>query len=379
MNYKNIVFNKLELFQSLGMKKILVACSGGADSMALLHIAHEYSKNNDLEIRAVHVNHNIQKTSNKWASQVNGWCLDLGINNTVFSVDFNNHSNIESKARDKRQECFSDLVQTDEWILTGHHMNDQAENVLLALTRGGGHHALSGMSDVTKIKNYLSGKPLLGLTKKEIIVFCKEQNIDFISDPTNFESIQDRNFIRNEIIPLLETRWPNFVKSTSASAKNIEGVSDILSSDINADSDKIFFDNLAEPDNSTQEKLRIWLKKRFGKSAGNNITNNIFSLAKNNKGGAFDISDFKIGVWKNTVFDLTNNTLYKNPDFDFDSVLFKKDFEGKKITFRGINQPLKKLFKEFNIPPWDRKNVPFYFKNDIFISFGTHHNGDRND
>jgi tRNA(Ile)-lysidine synthase len=365
------VFEKLDFFRTLGMQKILVGCSGGVDSMALLHICKEYSTINKIEVRAIHINHGVQSLNDEWENKVLGWCGALGINTSVVNLNMGSCSNMEENARNLRQSSVDSIIKENEWFLTAHHANDQAENMILALTRGGGHSALSGMNEISNIKNYISAKPLLSLTKDNITSFCKDNEIDHVSDPTNFESIHDRNFIRNNIIPLLESRWPNFVESANTSSLNIKNVSLIIDDMADGNSEELFLSDLSSPGYKSNEVLRSWLKKRFKKSPGNNIINSIITLSKSQDGQILNHKGFHIGIWKNTIFDLSLNRTLETPPPKFDQLKYQDQLP-QSIMIGGVNKKLKKIFKKFSIKPWDKAIAPFYFLNGELISVGKH-------
>lgn len=361
------VLQKLNLFKKIGMKNILVSCSGGSDSMALLNICKLFVSKNDMNMRAIHINHNIQSKNIQWANDVKLWCDELDIELININLSINYASNTEEVARLGRQTSVAESIRDDEWLLTAHHANDQAENIIMALARSGGHHALSGMNDISEINGYISAKPMLEVSKNDVYNYCEAHKITFVEDPTNFESVQDRNFVRNKVIPLLETRWPNFVNSSNKSASLIKKISKILSDSVDADADSIFIDDLPFMSDSSEETMRIWLKKRFGKSAGNNIVNQIITFSKSSGGHWIDSNGFRLGVWKNTIFDLSIDKQY---DLSKNGIKYRPDLSYVRIN--GVNKKLKKVFKEYNIPPWDRNNIPFYFKDDKLVGIGNY-------
>jgi tRNA(Ile)-lysidine synthase len=362
----NIVKEKLKLFTKLGMQDILVACSGGADSMVLLNIAKQYADEQGCNLREIHINHNVQEANAEWEQLVGLWCKSLNIDLHVVNLNLGTASNMEECARVGRQQAVQAHIKADEWLLTAHHANDQAENIIMALARSGGHNALSGMDEISEILSYMSGKPMMKLNKKEIYDYCDSQGISFVTDPTNFESVQDRNFVRNEVIPLLETRWPNFVNSVNKSAENIKKVSNIISEQVCAKEDNLYLDDLGNISDKSNEVLRIWLKKRFKKSPGNNIINQVLAFAKSEGGHCLDSRGFKIGVWKNTVFDLSQAKEY---ELGTNEIKYRKDLKG--IKMGGITKSLKKVFQEFGIAPWDRELVPFGFVEGELVSVGN--------
>lgn len=362
--------NKLRKFEALGMKSILVGCSGGADSMALLNMCHEYGKLSGIRVRAVHINHGVQAKNDDWQYFVEDECNKLDIDLIVGKLDIYGKSNMEEVARKGRQNMVSKNIQVGEWMLTAHHANDQAENIIMALARSGGYSALSGMDEISQIGDYISAKPMLGMSKIDVYKYCDTKSIEYVEDPTNFESVQDRNFVRNEVIPLIETRWPQFVKSVNGSAGHIRKIGEMVEDEVDATDDSIGFTGVEG--GKDESLLRIWLKKRFGKSAGNNVVNQVMDYSKSENGHELDIKGFKLGIWKNTVFDLRGEVKYKVLS---DEVRYKGEL--KSVVIGGITKPLKKVFKEFGVAPWDRGTVPFYFEEGELIGLGNVRVGDK--
>lgn len=362
----NEVLERLRLFKSMGMKNILVGCSGGVDSMALLHICKSFISENDMNIRAIHINHNAQPDNKQWGIQVADWCGELEIELISVELNIDYKSNFEEVARIARQNAIKGAIKEDEWFLTGHHANDQAENIIMALARSGGHSSLSGFDEISNINGYISAKPLLKLLKSDIYRYCQTKSIEFVEDSTNLESTQDRNFIRNEVIPVLERRWPNFVRNTNKSASLIKKLSNIIRDEVDGDVNHIHLGDLSNLSDRSEEVLRIWLKKRFGKSAGNNIVNQVTTLSKSSDGHSINLKGFTLGVWKNTVWDLRKKIVYNQVG---NVVKFRKDLDS--VNIGGINKKPKKVFKEFNIPPWERDDIPFFFDDKKLIAIGN--------
>ncbi len=122
----------------------VVALSGGIDSVVLLHYMRNYS------VRAVHINHNLNINSNQWVSFCQHLCKELDIVLEIINININTYSNIEKIARTKRYNALFDNLQTNEVLLTAHHIDDQAETLLLQLFRGSGTLGLSAMPIVKK-------------------------------------------------------------------------------------------------------------------------------------------------------------------------------------------------------------------------------------
>ncbi len=189
---------------------IVVAFSGGPDSVFLAEqlLQHGYSNiicahfNHHMEVRDG-ANNRDEEFVKKYATTRNILC-EIG--------HWENPKKSEEKARHARYEFLENIRQkyaknTESVIVTGHHKNDVAETVLLQFFRSGGIKSISGITEYDTQRNIF--RPLLHLFKSKILDFLDKNNIKYCVDNSNTESVFTRNFIRNEVFPLLETRFPN--------------------------------------------------------------------------------------------------------------------------------------------------------------------------
>ncbi|CAB4883751.1 unannotated protein [freshwater metagenome] len=181
----------------------LVAVSGGADSLALAAALFIESKDLALKPVAITIDHQLQKDSQKQAENVAAQLRGIGYAKVlVKKVVVNSDSGIESGARDARYKAIDQSCEEENAVkvFLGHTRDDQAETVLLGLARGSGARSLSGMA----IDNGKYIRPLLAITREETEAACKEFNLDFWSDPHNFNTEFTRVRVRREVIPYLE-------------------------------------------------------------------------------------------------------------------------------------------------------------------------------
>ncbi|MFT4186925.1 MAG: tRNA lysidine(34) synthetase TilS [Micrococcaceae bacterium] len=198
--------------------KILVCCSGGADSMALADAISFVSQYKNWEIAAVVVNHQLQKNSTKVANKTETWLKDHGYQVFVRKVTIADGA-IETNARTARYAAFEEVAS--EWradiALTAHHRDDQAETVLLGLLRGSGTKSLAGIPP----KRDIYGRPFLDLSKTELYAACKAENVPYWEDLSNADSITARNTIRNELLPEWEQTIGSDLKAPLARTAKI--------------------------------------------------------------------------------------------------------------------------------------------------------------
>lgn len=199
-----ISFNDLTYHLDLD-KKIYVGYSGGPDSTALLHLLYSNDISN---IEAIHINHNLSRKSAEWEDHCKQTSKKLGIPCHVESVEIKiDGDGLESAARKARYKIFTKYLKEGDQILLGHHSNDVAETFLLRLFRGTGVDGLESLNVKRGVGDGYLVRPLINLTKEDIMMYLRENNISYIKDESNDEQEQDRNYIRNNIIPSIEQRW----------------------------------------------------------------------------------------------------------------------------------------------------------------------------
>jgi tRNA(Ile)-lysidine synthase len=193
-------------------QKLLIAVSGGADSLALASAVLFESKKLQLNIATVTIDHGLQKASAKVAEQTLEKLHQIGIAEAWNKkVKVGTKGGPEAAARDARYKALESIriESKSDFIVLGHTANDQAETVLLGLTRGSGSKSLSGMS--TRSDRLL--RPLLSIERKTTEQFCKEENISPWQDPQNKDLKFLRVRIRKVVLPFLEKQLGNGIFS----------------------------------------------------------------------------------------------------------------------------------------------------------------------
>jgi len=205
----------LDILQSYqDVTNFIVGFSGGADSTALLHALCTVQNQLQTPFSAVHINHGLHDDAGAWQLQCESFCREYNIKLTCLAVEPDNRSGkgLEAEARHLRYEAMSALLKPGICLLTAHHADDQAETLLLNLMRGSGVDGLSSMPESRPIGEGVLKRPLLEFQSNALKHYLRENNIDWIEDPSNQYLNHDRNLVRHEIIPLLEKRWPGVSK-----------------------------------------------------------------------------------------------------------------------------------------------------------------------
>ena len=188
----------------------VVGFSGGADSTALLHALASIRADVDLPVSAVHVNHGIHPQAGSWQHFCESFCRQLGIELTCLDIKLDKRSGkgLEAEARHLRYEAISGLLGPGDCLLTAHHADDQAETLLLNLMRGSGVEGLTAMPSSRPLGEGFLQRPLLQFKNSALKEYLRKHDVEWIEDPSNQSMNHDRNFVRYEVIPLLEQRWP---------------------------------------------------------------------------------------------------------------------------------------------------------------------------
>ncbi len=184
-------------------QKLLIAVSGGADSLALAAACEFEAKKLKVKIAAAVIDHSLQKDSDKVAAQTAKTLAALGFEEVVIKkIAVGKAGGPEAAARTARYTALETLRQKTKshFIVLGHTSSDQAETVLLGLVRGSGSKSLSGMSEKTGVLL----RPLLGIERAATEAFCKDSGIKYWSDPQNKDEKFLRVMIRKHILPFLE-------------------------------------------------------------------------------------------------------------------------------------------------------------------------------
>ena len=188
----------------------LVAFSGGVDSTVLLHALAGTREQHPGEIVAIHIDHGLHPDSGDWAIHCRQFADNLGVSyiSCPVKVDDGLRCGPEAAARQARYAMLQRQVQEGDCVLSAHHEDDQAETLLLNLLRGSGVAGLAGIGAAQKFGRGRLLRPLLGVSGEAIEAYAKRHELDWIDDPTNANIRFDRNFLRQEIVPRLATRWP---------------------------------------------------------------------------------------------------------------------------------------------------------------------------
>jgi tRNA(Ile)-lysidine synthase len=202
-------------------KRWVVGFSGGADSVALLHLLT--SLNISCPIVALHVNHHISEASDEWQAHCERQASSFGVPIEVMHCQFPNPSSVnEQGARDARYKNFEGFLADGDVLLLAHHADDQFETTLLRLARGDGLRGVLGIPSGRAVGKGSILRPLLDVTRRDIESYCSQHALSVISDPANFDSRFLRSRVRQSLVPVFEDVIPEARQRVNESRQKLE-------------------------------------------------------------------------------------------------------------------------------------------------------------
>lgn len=254
-------------------RRWIVAFSGGVDSHVLLHLLATADAGNELV--ALHVNHGLHADADRWQEHCAQVSAGLGVRFVVerISVKPGTRRGLERAAREARYRVFEALTVEGDLLVQAHHRDDQAETVLLRLLRGAGPVGLSGIPRERTLGRARLARPLLGFSREALLDYARGHALRWIEDPSNRSSKHDRNFLRHELMPLLQDSWPEVdanLARVAQACQEAQSVSDSLAAEDLAeriDIDRFGHHRLATvglrqmPGVRLRNLLRYWLRQ----------------------------------------------------------------------------------------------------------------------
>ena len=200
---------------------LLVGYSGGLDShVLLLWLARFVARHPEFSLQAVHVHHGLNPLADGWAQHCQRVCDALGVPLIIERVAVREarRESLEARAREARYRALAQHLPAGGYLLTAHHQDDQLETLLLALKRGAGVRGLAAMPHRQPFAQGELIRPLLDCSRASLQRWADEQQLEWIEDDSNQDERFDRNFLRAQILPRLQARWPSFGETACRSA-----------------------------------------------------------------------------------------------------------------------------------------------------------------
>ena len=307
---------------------LILACSGGPDSMCLLDLLLKFREKSNINIIIAHVHHNVRKESDDELVFVRDYALKNNVTFETMKIDNYSGSNFECEARYKRYTYFGKLIAKygAKYLLTAHHGDDLMETILMRMVRGSNLKGYSGFDRVSDQKNYKVLRPLIMMTKSEILKYNKENKIPYVNDYTNELDVHTRNRYRKYILPKLKEEDANvnlkFLKFSEVLKEYDEHIEKEVGKVIN----KIYINNILDVDKFL--KLDNLIQDRvISKILGTTYKNNIIYLNDKNieeikKILLSDTSNSMINLPKGKVAIKSYNKFYINDNKNIESYNF---------------------------------------------------------
>ncbi|MWN90850.1 tRNA lysidine(34) synthetase TilS [Gilliamella sp. Pra-s65] len=387
---------------------LLIAYSGGVDSSVLMHALVQLKRQlPNLKLRAIYIHHGLSNNADNWATHCQKQCQTWQVPLIIEKVKLTPHAgNIEEQARNARYHAIYHHLKSNETLCTAQHLDDQCETFFLALKRGSGPAGLSAMPIETK--QHL--RPLLTVSRTQIENYAKHHHLTWIEDESNQDDRYDRNFLRLNVLPTINQRWPHFSQMVARSAALCQQQEALINELLLSEFQQIVTQqgqlHLAPLMNYSEYKrnaiLRMWLRTQQIAMPTQKQLALIWptvALAKEDANPQFILNNKQIRRYQNQLYLLP---LYQNIEqqklhWDLTSELLLPDNAGKlqlnhqhhltcrlpkkdeqvtvqfhaqgklQIVNRHGSRPIKKLWQEHNIPPWMRTRIPLIYYNEQLI------------
>ena len=395
-----------------GRLNLVIALSGGLDSVVLLTMASRWQQLAGGNVRAVYIDHQLQSQSGEWGEHCASLCKPLNVPFSVqkVSVDLQSGLSPEASARDARYLAFEHLIETDELLCTAHHADDQAETLLLQLFRGAGVKGLGGMPEYRRLGRGYLVRPLLSLSRDTLARYADDNQLLWREDPSNTDTRYDRNFVRHELIPVIASRWPGVSGSLTRTASHCRDAVSVVN-------DQAAFDLYGTGSETSSvlalEQLQSLSVVRCKNALRYWINNNGFLApsqaqleqilrdlidADNESHGRISFGEAQIARYRHHLFIGTKGEFDPAPDFEYqwhnineplriheagwtlDSASRPRlqRYAGQLLTVRNRrggekwqtvrhHVSVKNLLQERHVPPWQRSRLALVFCGDELI------------
>ncbi|MGX7245861.1 tRNA lysidine(34) synthetase TilS [Enterococcus quebecensis] len=222
-------------------QRILLAISGGIDSMVLLNLMQTAAQKDQLKVAVAHIDHQLRKESVQEAAYLKDYCQEQGI--PYYSKKWtalDKEKNTEARARKFRYDFFAEIMEKKNYttLFTAHHNDDQAETVLMKLTRGS---ALSNLVGIRSRQPFGGGeliRPFLIFSKEQLEQFARKSEIVYFEDSSNQSDAYMRNRIRHQVVPVLKKENQQFLQHITNFSEQIELANELILSVINPKYDR---------------------------------------------------------------------------------------------------------------------------------------------
>lgn len=208
---KETVYEFLKKYGITDKDVLVVGVSGGPDSFVLLNILKDLQKKIPYSLVCAHVNHNVRRASAKEKIFVEQWCKKNDVLFESMVIEKYGDDNFHNEARNIRYQFFEKIIQKyqAQYLITAHHGDDLIETILMRIARGSTLRGYRGFSECVEKKDYKILRPLISVTKDEILQYAKKNHIPYVIDKSNFKPKYTRNRYRKVVLPFLKKEDKN--------------------------------------------------------------------------------------------------------------------------------------------------------------------------
>ncbi|HBH63847.1 tRNA lysidine(34) synthetase TilS [Erwinia persicina] len=392
--------------QLVNEHSVLLAYSGGLDSSVLLHqLVLLRRQRPALQLRAVHIHHGLSPRADDWVAHCRQQCLQWQVPLVVCHVTVDaRHGGIEAAARGARYQVFSQQLQAGETLLTAQHQDDQSETLLLALKRGSGPAGLAAMPAHRQMGQHRHLRPLLAFGRLQLEDWAQEHCLTWIEDESNADPRYDRNFLRLQVMPLLNARWPHFSHAVARSA-SLCGEQEQLLDELLAESLSSLMDSagtlpvapLFEMSEARRSALlRRWIACYQGSMPSRDALRRLWqevACSREDAEPRLRLGGHEVRRYRHRLYwlplrpslaavrlmwtDISRPLILPEglgqlrPDSEAVTLRLPQPDEPVSVRFkaqgsfhivgRAGSRPLKKLWHELAVPPWERERTPLIF------------------
>jgi len=398
----------LDLIKLVAGRAVCIAYSGGVDSHVLLHLLATTRHPQLPAVRALHIDHDLHPESSDWAEHCRQIASDLNIDfeSVQVKIEDIDEKGLEAAARQARYQAFRHDLMPDEVLLTAQHQDDQAETLMLQLLRGAGPAGLSAMWPESQFDGLTIVRPFLSLSKSDLLEYAELHQLHWIDDPSNADLSINRNYLRHEIWPRLNERWPAVSKTLSRSAEHCREAVELMRELGSLDArlvcperkDRLSISALSHLPQARQRNLLRYALEQNGLTLPSaailqRIIDEVIPAAEDrnpevhwpgamvrryreviylepHRVEALDLGELEVtGADDVTLPDgrqlkwqLESGKGLKQHVLN-GPLLLKFREGGERIRLQGHAQhkSLKQLFQEWDIPPWQRQHIPLLF------------------
>ncbi|KAA9131870.1 tRNA lysidine(34) synthetase TilS [Marinihelvus fidelis] len=389
--------------------RFIVALSGGADSSALAVAMAALATELGLPVEAAHIHHGVNTHADAWQRHCQALCERIGLSLVVRRTrpDPDSRLGPEAEWRRIRYAEFEALLQNGDVLLTAHHQGDQAETLLLNMTRGSGPDGLGAIPRSRQLGQGRVWRPLLDIGPEALRDYLRDQDLDWIDDDSNSDTAMDRAYLRQAVLPVMEQRWPGIAARLARVAGHQAEVSSLLAQAAEPWLEQLRLDGHVLPWSGLRQVrpylasvvIRHWLRRRgLSTPPGKRLDTFLEQLATAEAGSATCLAwsghalrYFDDALWLGAdAYPAPAQPCQWTGDQSLDlgpvagglssaaandattelSVRFRSGGEQFRFSTGSPRRALKDLLREAGIPPWFREFVPLIYRGDTLVGVG---------